>query len=125
MADKYLTSGMQAPTKWKDLGDGSFAQFVYDETNKALLPLGSVQQMVSTTAVALSSIPAGATRAIIRPRNEVNWTDKSGEAPTASTGMYLQAHEVLVYDGGPLADVRLIRSSLATGDADVRVLYYG
>lgn len=87
-------------------------------------PLGHAQVTVSTSAVGLPSPPAAARRALIRVLNQpVNWRD-DGVDPTSTTGMAMLADESLVFDG-VMTNFKLIRDSAATGDADVRVAYYG
>jgi hypothetical protein len=53
----------------------------------------------------------------------VNWRD-DGTDPTSTTGMPLLKDESLVFDG-TMGNFKLIRAASATGDADVRVAYYG
>lgn len=86
--------------------------------------LGHEQLTVSTTAVGLPNISERARRTVIRVVGQpVNWTDHPDDTPTGTFGMPLLADETLVFDGNPY-DLKLIRASTATGDADVRIAYY-
>lgn len=90
-------------------------------------PLGHASETVSTSAVPLPDLPDvhRVRRVVIRTVDQpVNYRD-DGTPPTDSTGMYLASGEVLVYDGDDPAAVELILAADATGDADVRVAYYG
>ncbi len=87
--------------------------------------LGHALVTVGVTATSLPSIPATARRAIIRPLGQpINYRD-DGTDPTGTTGFPVLKDEVYVYDGDPLSSLRMILSSTATGDAEVRVAYYG
>lgn len=87
-------------------------------------PLGHAQVTVSSVAVGLPSIPELARRALIRTLGQpLNYRD-DGVNPTDSTGFPLLEDEAYVYNGD-MADFKMILSSAATGDADVRVAYYG
>lgn len=82
------------------------------------------QLTVSTVAVGLPNVPERTRRVLIRVLDQpVNFTDVAGQEPTATFGMPLLKDESLVFDGNPY-DFKLIRSSAATGDADVRIAYY-
>lgn len=86
--------------------------------------LGHAQLTVSSTAVGLPNIPERARRTVIRVLGQpINWTDYAGGTPTGTFGMPLLPEETLVFDGNPY-DLKLIRASTATADADVRIAYY-
>lgn len=87
-----------------------------------LTSLGYEQLTVSTTAVALASVPARARRALVvlDATNGVRWRDDGGN-PTAAIGMPLAGGGVLEFEG-VLASLRLIRSGGA--DAVANVTYY-
>lgn len=86
--------------------------------------LGHEQLTVGTSVATLPNIPDRVRRTVIRVVGQpVNWTDAPGEEPTGTFGMPLLENETLVFDGNPY-DLKLIRASNATGDADVRIAYY-
>jgi len=86
--------------------------------------LGHASATVGTSAVGLTAPPAETRRTVIRTVGQpINWRD-DGTDPTSTTGMALLSDETLVYDGDP-ALFKMIRSSTATADADVRIAYYG
>ena len=89
-------------------------------------PLGHHRLPVSTSVVALPSLPAldRIRRVVIRTRGaDIVWKD-DGTDP-GSDGMPLLADETLVYDGTAADQIKLIRDPSATTDADVRVAYHG
>lgn len=84
-------------------------------------PKGYEQKTVSTAAVALSSVPAAATGAlIVVSSNGVRFRD-DGTNPTAAVGVPIAAGQSFSYDGDPSALV-FIRSGGA--DAVLDVAYY-
>lgn len=90
-------------------------------------PLGHAQVTVGLSAVGLSSIPnlSRVRRIVIRNLGQpINWRD-DGTDPTGTTGMVALKDEILVYDGDKADQFKMIRNSAATGDADVRIAYYG
>jgi hypothetical protein len=92
----------------------------------AYIPLGHVQVSVGTTVVALPSLPARdrIRRVTIRVLGQpINFRD-DGVDPTGAVGFPLLADETLVYDGDPEL-FRMRTDSTATGNADVRIAYYG
>lgn len=90
-------------------------------------PLGIAKTTVSTTPVGLPSVPTSGRirRVVIRALNQPIEYRDDGTTPDGSNGFRLLADEVLVYDGEDPSAVQLIRASSASGDADVRVAYYG
>lgn len=110
-------------------------RYIWEFSNGPSEPLGHAKLTVSTSAVGLDqavdvggnpvTVPAGTRRVVLRTVGQpVNYTDTDGESPTAIFGFPLLADETLVYDGDPDL-LQLIRSSSASGDADVRIAYYG
>ncbi len=90
-------------------------------------PLGHAVLSVTTSAVALPSIPTldRIRRVVIRAVDQpINWQD-DGVDPSSTTGMYLAAGDTLIYDGTRSDLIRLIRAASATTNADVRIAYYG
>lgn len=86
--------------------------------------LGHAQLTVGTSAVSLADPPARAKRTVIRTLGQpINWRD-DGDDPTGTTGMALLEDEIVILDADP-NKIRLIRAAAASGDADVRVAYYG
>lgn len=82
-------------------------------------PLGYVQQSV-TAAAALSTIPVGATYAVLVPEsNAIRYRD-DGTNPTAAIGMPVAAGASITYDGN-LAAVKVISQS---GTASLNIAYY-
>jgi hypothetical protein len=99
-------------------------RYVWEYTDGPNEPLGHEQVTVSTSAVSLPSVPAEARRAIIRTLGQpINYRDDAVD-PTDTTGFPLLEDEVYVYNG-TMSAFKMIRSSDATDDADVRVAYYG
>lgn len=90
-------------------------------------PLGFEKVTVSTAAVALPSLPdlARLKRVVIRALDQPISFRDDGTDPTATTGMEILADEILVYDGSRADQFKMIRTNDATGDADVRIAYYG
>ncbi len=88
-------------------------------------PLLHEQLTVSTIALALPNLPAEARRVYIFSKGQpLNFRD-DGVNPTAGTGYPIPADTHFVYDNTPSSSFKLIRDSTATGDADVRIAYYG
>lgn len=84
------------------------------------------QITVSTAAAGLPSLPTASRirRVIIQPLDQpVNYRD-DGTDPTSTTGLQVPAGTFFVYDGDP-TKFRMILANTATGDADVRLGYYG
>lgn len=99
-----------------------FAEYVSQAPVRAL---GHEKITVSSVAIALPSIPAGTRRVVIRPLDQpINFRD-DGTDPTADAGFPIFANEFFIYDTEPDANFKMITSAAATGDADVRVAYYG
>lgn len=90
-------------------------------------PLGHESLTVGVSAIGFADLPEvdRVRRVVIRTLNQpVCWRD-DGTDPTSSTGMYLGSGDTLVYDATEPNELKFIRASDATGDADVRVAYYG
>jgi hypothetical protein len=88
-------------------------------------PLGHFQVTVSTVAVGLPSLPAEARKVLIFSKGQpLNFRD-DGTAPTAGTGFPIPSDTVFVYDNDVSSTFQMILDSTATGDADVRIAYYG
>lgn len=119
MADYEATQGY-IRYRYRDIG-GAFAQYV---SAAPVLPLGHFELTVSTTALGLPSIPADARRVVIYSDQKLSWVD-DGSTPTSAHGMILPAGTVFVYDTDPDANFKMVLGPGATGDADVRVAYYG
>lgn len=65
--------------------------------------------------VALASVPAGCTLALIRVlSNPIAFTDDGATAPTSSVGMELEAGDLLWYNG-PLTKIKAIRTTGSSG----------
>jgi hypothetical protein len=100
----------------------AFAEYV---SVAPAVPLGHQQVTVTTAAVALPSLPEGTKRVVIRPLSDpINFRD-DGVDPTSTTGMYIFADELFVYDTEPTASFKMIRAADAADDVDVRIAYYG
>lgn len=84
--------------------------------------LGFQQLTVSTSALGLT-VPAGATRALIRVSgaNGVSWRD-DGTVPTAAIGQPLASTDPFLLYDGELSKIQFIRSGGA--DATLNVSYY-
>lgn len=94
---------------------------MFSGSREQLTQLGFAQATVSTAAIALPSVPARCTKALITVEGQpVRWRD-DGTAPTAAVGQPIAAGGVLEYEGIPSA-VRVIRSGAA--DATLDVAYY-
>lgn len=103
-------------------GEAAWAQYV---SLAPVTPLGHFQVTVSGSAVPLPTIPPEARRVVIRTLGQpINFRD-DGTSPTGTTGFPMLADEWIVYDTVPTIDFEMILGSTATGDADVRVSYYG
>jgi hypothetical protein len=90
-----------------------------------VVPLGHFQVTVSSAAVPLPSIPAEARRVVIRSLGQpINFRD-DGTPPTGTSGFPILADEWIIYDTVPTTNFEMISASTATGDADVRISYYG
>ena len=90
-----------------------------------LTGLGSERLTVDDTSggVALASIPAGATTALMRAKTAaICFTDDGVTAPTSSVGMELEVGEILEYNG-QLHAFKAIRRDAAS--ATLIVSYYG
>lgn len=86
--------------------------------------LGHEKVDVGTSAVGFANVPTRVKRTMIRTLGQpINWRD-DGQDPDGSTGMTLLKDEVLIFDADPNR-FKMIRTSAATGNADVRVSYYG
>lgn len=83
-------------------------------------PLGYAQLTSLSGATALSSIPAGATRALLQAEGQnVRWRD-DGTDPTASVGMLIYVGQLVEYVG-TLSAIEFIE---AAGGAKLNVSYY-
>ena len=89
---------------------------------KQLKSVGFEKRTVSTSAVALASIPATATSAlIVCESNAVRW--RCDAAPTATDGSPLAANDSLFLDSrDALLDAEFIRSGGA--DGTLQVVYF-
>lgn len=85
-------------------------------------PLGYEQLTVSTTAVALT-VPAGASRALVRVAAQPIRYRDDGVAPTATVGFPQAANNEFQLVGKSLHSARFIRSGGT--NASIDVLYYG
>lgn len=84
-------------------------------------PLGVYRATVSTTAVALPTIPDSATKAVIAFTDAtMNWRD-DGTDPTSSTGVEMGVGTFLEYEG-PLSKIKFIRAGAS--DGEIHVAYY-
>lgn len=89
--------------------------------------LGYEELIVSGTSIGLAEVPENQrTRRIVIQTGDqpVRWLAFPGCDPTAFYGLKLLAEDILVYDGEP-DDIRFIADSTATGDAPLRVHYFG
>ncbi len=86
-------------------------------------PKGFRTLAVSTTAVALPTIPSNATRAIINVATDaIRWRD-DGTAPTASVGMPVAANaSIELLSRESILAFKAIR---VTTDASLNIAYYG
>lgn len=85
--------------------------------------LGSGRRTVSSSAVALPTIPQGARIALIRCKTSaVCFTDDGVTVPTASVGMELEAGDILWFNGH-LSQFSAIRRD--GSDATLVVNFYG
>lgn len=83
-------------------------------------PLGYAQLPSLSAATALSSIPAGATRAVLQAEGQnVRWRD-DGTNPSSTTGMLIFAGQLVEY-AGALASIKFIE---VAGGAKLNVSYY-
>ena len=83
-------------------------------------PAGYVQITSLSSAVGLSSIPDGATLAVIQPETQnVRYRD-DGTNPTTSVGMILAAGDLLYYTG-TMSALKFIEVSAS---AKINVTYY-
>ena len=97
---------------------------IWEVNAGATQPLGHEQATVGTSVTTLAP-PAGTRRVTFRTLGQpINFTD-DGTDPTDATGFPLLADEVMVHDVDEPQAIKLIRSSEATADADVRVMYHG
>jgi len=86
-----------------------------------LRPLGYLQDTTIDAASDLGTIPAGASRALIKVAAQAaRWRD-DGVNPTAAIGMPLAVGELLIYDGN-LSTFRIIS---AVAGAELNVSFYG
>lgn len=86
--------------------------------------LGHQKITVGTTAVGFNDPPARTKRTMIRTLGQpINFRD-DGVDPDANTGMTLLKDEILIFDADP-NQFKMIRTAAASGDADVRVSFYG
>lgn len=75
---------------------------------------------ISDTAISLT-VPTGANSAVIGVRGaSIRYRD-DGTAPTATTGIQVDAGDVIVVCSGSIARFQMIRTA---GDATVNILYY-
>lgn len=86
-------------------------------------PEGYRQQAISTTALALTSVPSGATYAIITVSTQgVRYRD-DGVVPTASIGMPVSADgQIILKSRTQIRNFRVIRSGAS--DAELNISYY-
>ncbi len=86
-------------------------------------PEGYRQQTISTTSIALTSVPSAATYAIISVATQgVRWRDDAG-VPTASVGMPVAAGgQIVLRSRVSIENFRVIRSGAA--DAELNISYY-
>lgn len=103
-------------------GDIGYAQYV---SLAPVTPLGHFQVTVSSTPLPLPSIPSGARRVAIRSLGQpINFRD-DGTDPDAGNGFPILTDEWLIYDTVPTTAFKMVLGTGATGDADVRIAYYG
>ncbi len=128
MDKEHLTGSIRSRFRDLDVAlpdnhpDKAYAQYV---SAAPVTPLGHFQVTVGVTAVSLPSLPAEARRVILTSIGQpINFRDDT-TAPTASTGYPIPADTHFVYDTDPDSNFKMIRAAGATGDADVRVAYYG
>ena len=101
---------------------------MYTYAGIQLNPLGYTQLTVSSTAVSLGTIPAGALLAVVIVGTQSIRVRDDGVDPATGVGMLFGAsttspQQFPVTGGKALADTRLIR---ATGtDAEVNISFYG
>lgn len=83
-------------------------------------PAGYIQMTTLNAAVAFTSVPAGATLAIVQAESQnVRYRD-DGSNPTASVGMILAAGDSLFYTG----DFSAIKFIEVTGSAKLNITFY-
>lgn len=85
-------------------------------------PLGHIQMTISTASIPFTSIPRGASLAVIQcgATNGIRFRD-DGTAPTSAIGLQIRADTNYEYDGN-LNAIRFIRSGGA--DATIDIAFY-
>lgn len=83
-------------------------------------PLGYRQQSI-TTAAAITSIPNGASAALVIVEGDVRWRD-DGTDPTASAGMPLLTNGFMWYYGNNMAALKFV--SVSGSGVNVNVAFY-
>lgn len=98
-------------------------RYVWETSDRPTDPLGHSTVSLGGLAQGLGA-PSLTRRTVLRTLGQpINYRD-DGVSPTGGTGFPLLADEVLIYDGDP-ALFQMILSSTATGNADVRLAFYG
>lgn len=93
------------------------------DTFPKVKPLGYEQKTVSTTAVGLTSIPAGASRAIVMVEAQSLRYREDGTAPTSSVGVLCVATTRFELESRQaILDFKAIRSG--STDSVISVNYY-
>jgi hypothetical protein len=110
-----------------ELPDGSYAP-ASQATIMGNSPLGDEALTVSTTAVGLASIPAGASRAFITVETAAGEYFRfrvSGTAATGDAGHRVTNEDVFALDTAEqLANLSIIRDTAATADGSIFVTYF-
>ena len=84
------------------------------------IPLGFVQLAALSSVTPLSSIPAGATRALLQAESQnVRWRD-DGTDPTAAVGIAIYVGQLVEYVGN-LSAIKFIE---VAGGAKLNISYY-
>lgn len=103
-----------------DDGNKAYAEYV---SLAPATPLGHVQATVSTGVTSVTP-PSGTKRMHLRSLGQpINWKD-DGNSPSSTDGFPLLADEWLNYDN-EFTVFKMTLSVDATGDADVRMAFYG
>lgn len=98
-------------------------RYVWETSDRPTDPLGHSVISLGGSPTGLSA-PDLTRRVVLRTLGQpLNYRD-DGIAPTGSVGFPLLADEVLIYDGDP-ALFQMVVASTATGNADVRLAFYG
>lgn len=102
-------------------GKGSSADPFLTRATGGMTPKGYEKLVVSSTAIALAAVPAGASLALIYAADaDARWRD-DGINPTAGNGIPLLDGSGLLYDGS-LSAIKFIRQ--AGTDVTLDISYY-